>query len=709
MSDQSVQYLDFLLEIGCEEVPAGVVPVAAQALQTAVIELLDSAGILHGDVEWLGTPRRMSLCVAQVGPQQPDRAEVLTGPPIKAARGADGQWTQAALGFARGQNVDISALFELETAKGPYLAAHRTTQGQPTLKVLAQALPGILRNLPFPKKMRWGTEREPFIRPVHWLVALLGETVIPFEFAGISSGNQARGHRFWHDQFLTLPAQRHAYVQALRQARVMVDPAERKNVILQGIHRLAAEVNGKWVEDFATLDVVVQLTEWPEPLLGTFDPAYLAIPAPVIRTTLRENQKLFTLTGPDGKLLNYFIAVANTLTEESRSTVATGNARVVSARLADARFFVQEDTRQPLADYRDKLHDRVYLQGLGSILQRADRIAALAQALAPLLAAEQQADVARAARLCKADLSTRMVFEFPELQGFVGADYAERQGESATVVRAITEHYQPRFAGDAMPQDAVGACVALADKIEAVVGCFALGLLPTGAQDPYALRRQALGILRILADRSPTVRISVLVEIAVDVVLPALQIGGARVIPEAHSVRADVTRFLRGRLLAMMQAEFPTDLTEAVLEAEFDQVDSVRPRLQAIAQLKTEQGERFGVLTAAFKRVGNIVRKQGGEVGGDATVDPKLFELPAEHALQTALTEAASAVQQAMNVHDYPAALRTLAAVGPAVDEFFTNVMVMCDQPAVRRNRLALLHRCADLFAKLADFSRIGA
>lgn len=695
--------LPLLLEIGCEEIPAGVVPVAAEALLQQVTQALDAAGIEHGPARWLGTPRRLALLIDTVAGQQPDREEVLTGPPLKAGRAADGSWTQAALGFARGHGLDVSALMEMDTAKGPYVAAKKTTAGRPTAQVLADLLPGILRNLPFPKKMRWGREREPFIRPIHWLVALLGTEVMDFTFAGVQSGRSSRGHRFYANRAFDVLAAPGAYELALLDAWVMVDPAARRHAILRGIERLAIEAGGVWVEDQATLDTVVQLTEWPAPLLGEFDAAYLAIPAPVIRTTLRENQKLFTLTGPDGQLLNRFIAVANTLSEQSRAMIARGNARVVSARLSDARFFVQEDCKQALEAYLPRLGDRIYLQGLGSTEQRVGRILALAGEIAHVLCPADKERVERAALLCKCDLATRMVFEFPELQGFVGADYARRGGEQPEVVQAIAQHYQPRFAGDAIPADAIAACVALADKSEAIVGCFAMGLVPTGTQDPYALRRQAVGILRILAEGGHDIALSQLVGMTLEIVRPAMPAHTSA----ADTLDADVLRFLRGRLAALLQADFPVDLVEAVLDAGHDRVTTVRPRLQALNDLR--QRADFASLAIAFKRVANIVRKSGAEVPAGHAVDVALLQEPAERRLYDEVAGVAARIDQGLAQGRYDEALAQLVAIKPAVDSFFDGVMVMTEDVGLRHNRLALLRTCAGLFAPLADFARIQA
>ncbi len=693
-----------LIEIGCEEIPAGVVGPGAEALLTAIVGLLENSGVAHGAAQWLGTPRRMTVHVTDVALEQPNREELLTGPPIRAAKDANGNWTQAALGFAKGQGVDVAALYELETPKGVYVAAKKQIQGVATVQLVGEKLAEILRTLPFPKRMRWGARTETFVRPIHWIVALLGDAVIDGEFAGVKSGNLSGGHRFYHNERVPVTSDLDAYKLALLNVKVMVDPAQRRQVILRGIAQLAAEAGGTWHEDQETLSTVVQLVEWPAPLLGTFSRDFLEIPAPVIRTTLRENQKLFTLAGPDGALLPHFIAVANTLSEASRASVAKGNTRVVSSRLADARFFVQEDTKTPLADKVGLLQNRLYMQGLSepTLRDKVARLERLSLAFAELACPGDLADVQRAALLCKADLSTKVVFEFPELQGFIGADYARRDHESRQVVAAIAEHYQPRFAGDALPTSGASAVLALADKLDAIAACFSLGLVPTGTQDPYALRRAALGALRILGETGLGLSLQFVIDQAVRAMLPAAEFD-----EKGQQIVADVLTFFRGRLASLHGQEFPTDLVEAVLDSGFDRVETVQPRLAALNTLR--QGDGFAPLAAAFKRIGNIVRKNAAELPAGFAVQTSLFVLPAERRLFDAMHATGALVLQAIATADYPAACAHLVELKPAVDGFFDDVMVMADDVDVRHNRLALLQGCAQLFAQLADFARIQA
>lgn len=685
-----------LVEVGCEELPATVAPAAAQWL---LENLAAALGVDGGKATWLATPRRLIAHFAAVPDRQPDRQETATGPALAVAKAADGSWSKAAEGFARGQGVAVADLVVLDTPKGAYVAAHKHIAGKLLADIVAEALPRLLRAMPLPKRMRWGRQPEPFGRPIHWLVALHGDAAIPFEFAGVQSGRHVGGHRFYSPTQVEARADLPRHLANLRDAHVVADPAERQAIVQDGIARLAEQAGGRWRADPATVQTVVYLTEWPVPLLGAFAPEFLEIPPEVIVTTLRENQKLLLLDGPDGRLLPHFVAVANTLGDHSRATVAAGNARVVSARLSDARFFYREDLKRRLADRVADLDDRIWLAGLGTIGDKVRRIAAAAQTLANAALPVHVDAVAQAALLCKADLSTKMVFEFPELQGTIGRYYAHENGESPQVAAAIASHYQPRFAGDAIAADPVGQVVAVADKLDTIAGCFALGLLPTGAQDPYSLRRAALGVLRTLGESAMACSLGLAVDTALAQLPPAArEKGGA-------GLRDAVMAFLRGRLVAMWSETFGVDTTEAVVEAGFDRVDTVEPRLRALQALRAHPD--FAALTAAFKRVANLVRKSAdaGDLG--AGFAHELCEKAVERDLYHKVIQVQADSQGAIARGDWPAALLTLAQVRPAVDAFFDGVLVMADDVAVRRNRLALLALVAGLFAPIAEFGRL--
>lgn len=714
--------LDILVEVGVEELPAAWAPTMAEALAAGLAAALSAEGLRPegGDgVTVLGTPRRLTAHIADVLAQPPHRDETVLGPPARVAFDDQGAPTRAAEAFARGLGVEVAALTRVDTDKGAYVGLHRRVQGRPAAAVLAEGLPTILRNLPCPKKMRWGVGREGFLRPVQWIVALADDLVIPFRFADVASGRLSHGHRFYGEDpdggllgepVPVLRADLTLYRHLMRAARVMVDPAERRATILDGARRLAVEAGGVLVEDDETLATVTWLVEWPTPLLGSFRSDLLRIPDAVTQTTLRANQKLFTVRGAQGKLLPRFVAVANTLHPGRERVIAAGNARVVSARMADAAFFYDADRAQPLEAYLPKLAGRTFLEGLGSTLDKVHRIERLAGLLAAHLAPAQAAAVARAAVLGKADLATQMVFEFPELQGEIGEDYALAAGEAPEVAAAVREHYLPRGADDALPEGVVGAIVAVADRLDSLAACFALGLVPTGSNDPYALRRAALGVVRILVDpkRHWTSSLRQMLDAAVQG-LPA----SPQRRPDAEVVH-EIAGFFEARLRAWLTdasrgagaAFFAADIADAVLGCGFDDVPGVFERAEALTKVRRHDEETFHALAAGFKRIGNLLRK--ADVSDrDGAVDAGAFERDAEISLHAAVVRLKTEVAVAVEARAWERALELLATLRPAIDAFFDDVMVMADDPVVRRNRLALLRDAAAVFARVADLGRL--
>ena len=714
VDSSTVTHADVLIELGVEEIPAGVAPRMADALAGALAAALDDAGLGRGATTVLGTPRRLTVHLAAVQSAQPDRELEVLGPPARVAFDADGNPTRAAEGFVKGQGAALSDLYKTTTDKGDYAALRRFEQGRTLAALLGEVLPGIVRALPSPKRMRWGRERDAFIRPLQWIVALVGDEVVDCRFADVQSGRDSRGHRFYGERQGTGPtslegaivpilrADLALYQQLLRAAHVMVDPAERRQAILAGARAQASAAGGTLVDDAETLEVVTWLTEWPTSLLGSIEPSLLRIPDAVTQTTLRENQKLFTVRGADGKLLPRFIATANTLHPGREAIIAAGNARVVSARMADAAFFYDSDRSRKLSDFLPKLAGRTFLEGLGSTLQKVVRIEALTAHLAPTLAPTTSVTALRAAALCKADLVTQMVFEFPELQGVIGEDYALASGEDAAVAQAIREHYLPRGASDDLPATDAGAVVGLADRVDTIVCAFGLGLTPTGSNDPYALRRAALGVLRILEGRGWTASLRGLVRQAV------AQLDTTALAVDAEALTESVLDFFRGRLRSWLAdgeaALHAVDTAEAVLDAGFDDVPGVFERAEALTAFR--QGAEFAALAAGFKRIGNLARKANA-ADLAAQVDAGLFETDAERAMADAVAGLQAAVATDIDARRFAAALQKLASLRPQVDAFFDNVLVMADDAAVRRNRLALLGRAAGLFARLADFARI--
>ncbi len=687
---------DLLLEIGTEEMPAGFVPPALEQLERFAREDLAAARLAHGEVRALGTPRRTVLWVREVADRQPDAVEQKVGPPVSAAFDADGNPTRAGEGFARSNGVAVSDLLRVETDKGLYVAVRKEVAGRPAADVLADLLPAWIGRLHYPKTMRWGSGEVAFARPVHWIVALLGAAVVPFGFAGVASGRTTRGHRFHHPDPIEV---RDAadYFSRLPAARVCVDPAERRARIAEGVAEIARRFGGEPLLDEDLLDTVTYLVEHPVPVGGTFDAAYLELPRELLILTMKHHQKYFAVVDVDGGLRNQFVAVSNTEARDM-AVVGRGNERVLRARLADARFFFDEDQKQSLEQMVEGLRKVVFQSQLGTSYEKVERFRALAGRIAAELCPDRAGTVDRIARLCKADLESQLVYEFPELQGIAGREYARRAGEDPVVARGIQEHYWPVQAGGDLPADPEADCVSLADKVDTVVGCFGVGLVPTGTADPYALRRQTLGVLRILLEKGYRLGLSWLVDAALEGV-------GPRLTRPADEVRAEVLGFFRGRLEGLLtQQGLPGDLVQAALDAGCDDVVDARARAAALARAR--QDGTLAPLAETFKRVGNILKK--APRGADAVPEPDRFGADEERALWDAYQRVRAAMEAEAAAGDYDAFLARAGDLKGAVDAFFDGVLVMDPDPDVRANRLALLGAVAGLFGRIAEFTRVG-
>ena len=685
---------ELFLEIGTEEIPAGMLPVAMRDLERMIRKELDGARIAHGEVITMSTPRRLVLAVGDVAEEQQRQELNLSGPSEKVAFDADGNPTRAALGFARSNGVDVSELTVRETDKGRYLFLSKVVEGRPVTELLPELLLKIVSSLSFKKSMRWKDLDVRFVRPIHWIAALYGGEVVPFSYAGLDSGKLSYGHRFMAPQAFEITTLAD-YIATAREHFVIVDPQERKKIIADDVARVAGEQGGELNVDQKLLEEVTCLVEYPVVLCGGFDEEYLQLPDELLITTMKEHQRYFTIVAADGKLLPKFITVSNTRPHDEQ-VVINGNERVLRARLSDAMFFWQEDQKKPLESRLEALKAVVYQAKLGTSYAKVQRFTALAEELARQLDAEVLELTRRAALLCKCDLETGMVYEFPELQGVMGREYALIEGEDPRVANAIYEHYLPTQAGGELPGDNVGAFVSIADKIDTICGCFGIGLIPTGTADPYALRRCAIGILNIIIDKGYRLSLPQLVAQAVAQLEEKLERDSA-------TVCADVVEFIRLRFVNMLTGQnYPADIVEAVLAAGFDDVIDALQRVRALAQLK--QQPDFAALAATFKRVGNIIKG-----GVDYAVDSNVFVEECEKKLYAGLQQAQQDVTALMAEGDYPGVLRTIAALRADVDAFFDGVMVMADDEAVKNNRLALLTQVAGLFAGLADFSRIAA
>ncbi|RAV21748.1 glycine--tRNA ligase subunit beta [Paenibacillus contaminans] len=692
-----------LLELGLEEVPARFIRAAVRQLEDKTVKWLNDARISFGSSTVFATPRRLALLITDVAEKQQDVNEEVKGPSRKIALDADGGWTKAALGFAKSQGVQPEQLFFKELAGVEYVHAVKSSVGVETESVLGEGLAQVVTSLSFPKNMRWGSQELRFVRPLRWLVALFGSDVVPMEIAGVAAGRTSRGHRFL-GQEVDIPAPGD-YERLLKEQYVYVDIEEREGLIRSQIERLAQEKG--WVipmkEDL--LEEVVFLVEYPTALFGTFDPAFLEIPQQVLITSMREHQRYFPVLDAQGKLLPYFVTVRNG-NAVSLEQVAKGNEKVLRARLSDARFFYSEDQKASIASFNERLETIVYQVELGTVGDKVRRIGSITSKLVGLLErsndasvqgiADQKAIIERTAAICKFDLVTQMVYEFPELQGIMGEDYARKAGEPEAVAKAVNEHYQPRFSGDVSPESLAGSLVSIADKIDTIVGCFSIGIIPSGSQDPYALRRQAAGVVQILLDRGLPLTLSDVFDTALDVYQEASLLKGDR-----NEVRQSLYDFFALRVKNVLaEREIRYDIVDAVLAGGFDDIASTIRRAEAVKAAVSSAD--FKLTVEQFNRVGNLAAKaETTEVSRD------LFADEAERGLWDSWQTASAAYAGQLNAGDEAAALQTAGELSEPIRKFFDSVMVMADDASIRANRLAMLARISNELKKIADFSKL--
>ena len=683
---------ELLLEIGTEEIPAAFIPKALEDMAELAGKALSGRRIAHGAVTVLGTPRRLCLVVADVAEQQEDQVVERLGPAVRTAFDRKGNPTRAALGFANSQGMSVADLVRTTTDKGEYLCARKHVTGAPTAGLLPGVLASLIGDIPFRKSMRWSDFAFRFARPIHWIVALFGGEVVPFAIENVGSGNASRGHRFLRPEAFTVADSRD-YLLKAREHFVIVDPAERREIILREAKRAAAAVGGEPLLQEDLLETVAFLVEYPVLVCGGFAPEFLALPRDVPITAMMTHQKYFPVVDREQNLLPHFLAVSNTLVRNP-DVVRKGNERVLQARLSDARFFFVEDQKKPLDQRVADLQKVTFHSQLGTSYEKVLRFRLLAGWIARRIAPALEAVVERAAWLAKADLDTQMVNEFTELQGVMGQAYAALAGEDPAVCRAIYEHYLPRAAGGLLPETDAGAIVSIADKTDTIAGFFGIGLAPSGTADPYALRRQALGVLHILLQKAYPLRLN-------DLLDESLRILGDRLQRPAADTKTEVLEFFRGRFENHLLAQgFPYDVVDAVLATGMaDPVRALR-RVEAMTTFKSQPD--FSPVAVAFKRVGNIIK---GFAGGVA--EPDLFQTEEERRLHAALAATKQKVASLAEAGEYPACLTELARLRPPVDAFFEGVLVMAQDPAIRRNRQALLWEVSRLFRDLADFSKI--
>ncbi len=686
---------DLLFELGTEELPPKALRTLMAALRDGVAERLTKADLAFAYIDAYATPRRLALIVHELCEAQPDKTVERRGPAVKAAFDAEGKPTAAALGFAKSCGVAVEDLEILENEKGRWLLCRIHQQGRKAEELVPEILNRALAALPIPKRMRWGDGEAEFVRPVHWAVLLYGEQVIETEILGVQTGATTHGHRFHCPQPLRLRQPDHYPQLLLSEGRVLADFAERRNHIRQQADRLAQEAGGRAHIEDDLLDEVTALVEWPVGLVGAFEDRFLALPKEVLITVMQTHQKYFPVLDADGRLLPRFIAFAN-LDSKHPATVRAGNERVIRPRLSDAEFFWHQDLKTPLERRLDRLAGILFQKKLGTLLDKTRRLERLVADLAPRVGADPE-KAGRAARLAKTDLVTDMVGEFPELQGVMGRYYALAQGEDPEVAAALEEQYRPRFAGDRLPETPSGQALALADKIDTLVGIFSIGQIPSGTRDPYALRRAALGVIRIILERRLELDLTALLRRAADLYEHTF---------ERKAVVRQVFQFILERLRHHLgERGFSADEFEAVAAVEPVSLLDFHHRLEAVhAFRRLPEAE---TLAAANKRIRNILRQAERPVTAAGKVDPALFETEAESALFHELQAARTDVEPLLARHDYTAALKRLAGLRTSVDAFFDQVMVMVEDEAVRRNRLDLLAQVARLFLEIADISKL--
>ncbi len=688
-----------LIEIGAEEIPAGYIVPALDAFKNSMLDALDRARISHGTSHVMGTPRRLVLQIQEVAERQTAQTSTITGPPEKVAFDADGQPTIAAQKFADKAGIGVDELKIEETPKGRYLTAVVEEKCETTAGILEGILESQILSIPFPKSMRWGDLSISFARPIISLFAMLGTTPLQFSVGNVTSSDQVFGHQFMSPGAYKVPSA-DDYVSIVEAAHVIPDIEKRKKMLKQAIEACATEHNAFILEDEALVDIVANLVEYPLPVVGSFDEDFLSVPDEVLITAMREHQKYFALVDENRSLMPLFIAVNNTRAKDM-SLVARGHEKVLRARLSDAKFFYEVDLKSSLDQFAEKLKNVTFQEKLGTVHEKACRIGAVGEYLALNSVYEERNNLAqqvkRAAGICKADLVSQVVIEFTKLQGVIGRAYALKAGENEDVAHAIEQHYRPVYSGGALPENPTACLVAIADKLDTICGCFSVGLIPTGGADPYALRRQGIGIIQIMMEEKLNLSLT-------DMILQGLSAFVADS-EKRSEVAGQISDFLKNRMINILtDAGFSKEAVNSALWASFDDIPDVLARVKALDALRKEPD--FEPLSVTFKRVENIIKKADA-ADQSLTVDPGLFEDASETDLHGAVSTVRQLVETLIQEGDYDKALAHMATLRPVVDRFFDDVMVMAKDAGIRQNRIALLTSVSGLFKNIADFSRI--
>lgn len=684
---------DLLIEIGTEELPPKALPRLSRAFTDTIRQNLVQAELGFSSIQAFATPRRLAVLIKELQTQQPDKDVERRGPALQAAFDEQGIPSKAATGFAASCGVEVSALDKLETDKGSWLVYRARVAGEAATKLIPAIVNDALNKLPIPKRMRWADLDSQFVRPVHWVVMLLGDEIVNDTILSVSSGRETRGHRFLFNQPIFIPAPAEYEVLLESEGKVIADFARRRETIRGQVEQAAHQLNGVAVIDEDLLDEVTSMVEWPVAVIGNFERRFLAVPQEALISTMSANQKYFHVVDAQGKLLPHFITISNIESREP-DKVRAGNERVIRPRFADAEFFWNQDRKQTLASHLEQLKTVIFQKQLGSLYDKTQRVAKLADLIATHIGGDKL-QALRAAELCKCDLMTAMVGEFPELQGIMGRYYAQHDGEAGDIATAIDEHYMPRFAGDQLPQTRTGQAVAIADRLDTLLGIIAIGQSPTGDKDPYALRRAALGVLRCMIEN----------DLALDL-QPLLEFAAGHYGKEVKAKKAiDATiDFVLERLRTYYtNQDIKPDVFEAVFSQRPTQPNDFNARLLAVNAFR--QLAEAESLAAANKRISNILKKSNEKIPDK--VDNNLLQDAAEQALAIQLNSLSEQVAPLVAARNYTAILHQLADLRANVDKFFDEVMVMVEDKPLRLNRLALLSRLRNLFLQVADISQL--
>lgn len=687
---------DLVFEIGTEEMPAAAVNLGIKQLKESAQKLLEENRLTFKRIETMGTPRRLVLLVSKLAEVQSDLVREVKGPATKVAYDQKGDPTSAATGFARGQGVDAKELVAKKVSQGEYVYAVVKEKGLPAPKVLEKLLSQLLLSLNFPKTMRWNNGEVQFVRPIRWILAVFGNTTIEFALNQLKSGNLTIGHRFLAANPIKVKSSED-YLQAMQTGKVLVDHTKRADQIRKQAEKIANDAGGQVVIHPHTFDEVVQLVEYPHVISGSFSKDYIKLPRDVLVTSMESHQRYFPIENKQGKLLPYFIVVHNG-DQKHKKLIQRGHERVLRARLADAKFFFEEDQKESLDKKVEKLKGVVFQEKLGTVFAKTQRVEELVTEIGRQLSIEKDVldSAKKAAYLSKADLVTEMVAEFPTLQGVMGREYALLSGENKNVAQAVYEHYLPRSAGDSLPRSPEGKILSIADKIDTITGCFSAGLLPTGSEDPYALRRQAQGIINIVLTNKFSFSLTDIIETS----LRLYEKAGLKLRPKEET-HQDLWDFFKARLRGHFLNEgFRHDVIDSVLAGGISYPPDIRDRIEVITRLR-ETSEMEDTIIP-FTRCNNLAEKELG-----IEVDKSLLQQDEEKQLLYLFHKADSSVSKAVAKKDYPTAIQILSSLRPAVDAFFDEVLVMVEDNKIKENRLMLLNQCVELFLKVADFSQL--